>query len=100
MDTLLSASVFLSSGESSDNIWNAYTKASVITYIGYSKRIHTDQGPQFTSGRWETILTDENIAKGESRIERQNSIGLGEIYHSFLRKMFRKVLAEYPNISK
>lgn len=63
-DTLFSAAIFLSSGESAENIWNDYMKAWVLTYIGYYKRTNTDQGPQFTSGRWVTLLRDANIEKG------------------------------------
>ena len=41
-DTLFNAAVFLSSGETTDDVWNAYMRSWVIPYIGYSQKIHND----------------------------------------------------------
>ena len=99
-DTLFNAAVFLSSGETTDDVWNAYMRSWVIPYIGYSQKIHTDQGPQFMSDRWDSLLRDAGIEKDESGIESHNAIGSGERYHAFLRKIYKKVRAELINVSK
>ena len=46
-DTLFSASSFLLSGETADEIWSVFLKKWVKPYVGFSDAIHDDQGPQF-----------------------------------------------------
>ena len=72
----------------------------VIPYVGYSTEIHVDQGPQFTSKKWNSSLAVAGIQMENSGVESHKTLGVGERYHSFLRKIYRKVRAQFPAISK
>eukprot|EP00171_Calliarthron_tuberculosum_P018035 IDg18035t1 len=98
-DTLFSAAIFLSDGESAQNIWDAYMRYWVNPYVGFSKAIHTDQGPQFTSDKWKSLLLYAGIEQKLSGVESHSALGAGERYHEFLRQVYRKVKAEHSRIS-
>lgn len=48
-DNLINSAIFLSDGESTNEVWKAYLKAWVNPYIGYYKAVHKYQGPQIVS---------------------------------------------------
>eukprot|EP00171_Calliarthron_tuberculosum_P006057 IDg6057t1 len=98
-DTLFSTAVFLS-GESTNDVWIAYLRFWVNAYIGYSKTIHTDRGPQFDSDRWRNLLRSSGIQRQDSGIESHNTISVGEKYHDFLRRIYRKVRIEHSKVAK
>jgi len=81
-DTLLSAAVMLSHGETSDQIWKAYLPIWVLPYVGYSETIHTGQGAQFTSECWSTLWGMAGIKHDLSGVESHNSIDVSERYYS------------------
>eukprot|EP00171_Calliarthron_tuberculosum_P002180 IDg2180t1 len=97
-DTLFNVAVFLS-GESANEIWIAYLRFWVNAYVGYSKAIHADRGPQFDSDRWRHLLQSTGIARLDSGIESHNALGAGEKYHDFLRRIYRKVRLEHPKLA-
>ena len=95
-DTLFSAACFLRNGETTRDIWDAYIHYWVKPYVGYSDQIHEDQGPQFQSSEWKSLLHAAGIKPTDSGVESHNALGAGETYHEYLRQIFRKVRAELP----
>lgn len=96
-DTKFSAAAFLRN-ETTDEAWNVYMRSWVLAYIGFSDIIATDQGPQFKSSRWKSLLLTAGIKHKPSGVQSHNAIGVGERYHSFLRQIYRKVRCEHPNV--
>lgn len=97
---MFSAAAFLTEGETVDDVWNVYMRSWVIPYVGFSQVVHCDQGPQFTSERWKSLLLKAGIRQDESGVESHNALGVGERYHSFLRQIYRKVRAEHPTVAQ
>lgn len=97
-DTLFSAAAFLSSGESTEDVWRAYVRCWVTPYIGYSDFMHTDQGPQLASEEWKALQQSVGIKRLESGVESHNSLGVGERYHAFLRRIYWRVRASHPDL--
>ena len=98
--TQFSAAAFLSHGETTEDARHLYMTHWVIPYVVYSTEIHVDQGPQFTSEKWKSLLAAAGIQMEESGVESHNALGEGERYHSFLRQIYRKVCAQFPAASK
>lgn len=98
-DTLFNVSLFLN-GETAKDIWTLYVRHAVNAYVGFSKAIHVDRGPQFDSDRWRHLLKSAGIKRIDSGIESHNSIGSGEKYHDFLRRIYCKVRMEHPALKK
>lgn len=76
-DTLLSAACFLSKGETAKDVWDAYMRICVTPYVAYSVTIHTDQGPQFVSTEWRSLLQLASIKRVVSGVESHNALGAG-----------------------
>ena len=89
-DAQFSAAAFLSHGETTEDVWHVYMTHGVIPYVGYSTEIHVDQGPQFTSEKWKSLLAAAGIQMEESGVESHNALGVGERYHSFLRQIYQR----------
>lgn len=94
-NTKFSAASFLSS-ETADETWNTFMRIWACMYIGFPDVMETDQGPQFTSKRWATLLLMAGIKHKLSGVQSHNAIGVGERYHSFLRKIYTKVRRSHP----
>lgn len=97
-DTLFSAATFLSNGESTEDVWRAYVRCWVTPYIGYSDFMHTDQGPQLASDEWKALQLSAGIKRLESGVESHNSLGVGERYHAFLRRIYWRVRAAHSDL--
>ena len=98
-DTRFSAAVFLES-ESAQSVWRAYLSCWTTRYVGYSTEIHADRGPCFNSDEWSSYLQATGIKRKDSGIESHNSLGSGETYHDFLRKVYNRVRSEHRAIPK
>ena len=99
-DTLFSTVVILSEREPTKSVWDAYVHSWFNLYAGYSIEIHDDQGPQFQSTECNFLLQAAGIRKTDSGIESHNALGVGEIYHDFLKFIYKKAHAENPTIPK
>jgi hypothetical protein len=66
--------------------------------IGYPNRMRVDQGSIFTSPRWKELTDLNGIVLQLSGIESRNSLGAGERYHAPLRRMYHKIVFEYPRL--
>ena len=97
-DTKFSAAAFLPS-ETADATWNTYIRNWVAPYIGHALEIHADQGPQFRSKRFVSNANTSGVKLRLSGVESHNSLGVGERYHHYLRRIFTKVQDEHPRLS-
>lgn len=98
-DTKFNAAWFLPS-ESTSTVWKEFMRIWVSTYIGFPESIAADQGPQFTSSEWKSLLQTAGIRDQPSGVESHNEIGVGERYHSYLRRIYNKVIADDPHIDR
>ena len=98
-DTKFSAAAFLEK-ETADATWNTFMSIWVCVYIGFPDSMATDQGPQFKSQRWNTLLLLAGIKHFQSGVQSHNALGVGERYHSFLRDIYRKVQLQHPGIGR
>ena len=97
-DTKFSAAAFLKS-ETTDETWETLMRIWVSVYIGFPETIATDQGTQFQSERWKSLLLMAGIKHQSSGVQSQNALGVGERYHSCLRQIYRKVRQAKPTIA-
>lgn len=75
------------------NVW-------VSTYLGFPDCVALDQGPQFQSQEFLSLLSSAGIVVHPSGIESHNALGNGERYHAYLRKVYTKIRDEVPNLKK
>ena len=94
-DTLFSADAFLTEGETADDVCNVHMRSWVIPYVGFSEIVHCDQGPQFTPGRWKSLLLKPGIRQDDSRVESHIALGAGEKF----RQIYRNVRADHPKVA-
>ena len=98
-DTEFSAAAFLGK-ETADATWNTFMNILVCVYIGFPDAMATDQGPQFKSQRWKTLLLLAGIKHFQSGAQSHNALGVGERYHAFLRDIYRKVRLQHPGVER
>ena len=99
--TRFSAAVFLREyGQSVEGIWLAFIEVWRTMYAGYPNRLRADAGSAFTWLRWKSITDFVGITLRISGVESHNSLGVGERYHARLRRFYRKVKLEFPQLSK
>ncbi|CDF36780.1 unnamed protein product [Chondrus crispus] len=96
-DTKFSAAAFLPK-QTVDELWSTYLSHWILPYIGHALEIHADQGPQFRSRRFASYTSMEGVQLRLSGVESHNSLGVGERYHHYLRRIFRKIRDEFPDI--
>lgn len=99
LGTGFSNAVFLN-GHSVNDVWAAYTQCWSTVYVGHPNCFRTDSGSVFTSTRWNQLTSDNGIELKISGVESHNSLGLGERYHEPLRKIYRKLHHEAPDLEK
>jgi hypothetical protein len=71
-----------------------------LVYTGYPRKTRTDAGTVFTSDELRELHESNGIALQVSEIESHNSIGLGVIILSPLRRVYNKILTEYPHLHR
>lgn len=98
-DTRFSAACFLTA-ESTSIVWEAFLTIWVAPYVGFPDTLALDQGPQFTSNEWVNLARASGITIKPSGVESHNALGAGERYHSYLRRIYNKVRASIPSLSK
>jgi hypothetical protein len=87
-------------GQDVEHIWGAFLSCWALAYTGYPRRTQTDAGTVFTSDEWKDIHESNGIVLQISGIEPHNSIGLGGRMHSPLRRVYNKILLEYPHLHR
>lgn len=87
-------------GQSVDGVWEAFIECWCTLYTGYPNRLRTDAGSIFTSPRWEALAEDCGISMSRSGIESHNSIGLGEKMHDPLKRVYKKIKIQDPDLDR
>ena len=86
-------------GQSVEGIWLALIEAWCTIYTGYPNRLRTDAGSVFTSPRWEDLTDVSGIEIRISGVEAHHSLGIGGRLHAPLRRIYRKIKTDFPQIS-
>ena len=86
-------------GQSVEGIWLAFVEARYTLYIGLPNRLRVDQGSAFTSDRWREITSQAGIQIRISGVKSHSSLGIGERLHGTLRRIYKKVRADFPDAS-
>jgi hypothetical protein len=97
--TRFGAAVFIE-GQDVESIWAALLECWVLVYTGYPRKVRTDAGSVFTSDKWLELHETNGIVLQTSGIESHNSIGLGERMHAPLRRVYNKILMDYPHLRR
>lgn len=97
--THFSAAMFINS-KSSASVWNTFIKCWAATYVGYPDRIRLDQESAFMSKEFITTAHSAGIELQISGVESHNAIGSGERYHAPLRRIYLKILEDYPHLDQ
>lgn len=98
IDTHFNSAKILS-GQTVESVWEAFLECWTTLYTGFPDKIKVDQGSAFTSVRWTRLCDRVGVTVQESGIEHHNALGSGERYHDPLRRIFRKIRHESPNMS-
>ena len=96
--TNFSAAKFLP-GEDAKTIWSTFLKTWSHIYIGFPDQILTDQGKVFKSEYWKSACANARIDLRHSGTKSHNSLGKGETYHAFLRRIYNKAKSEHPDVA-
>lgn len=94
-DTKFSAAVF-KHRESTEKMWKTFVHKWVAAYVGYPDTFILDQGSQFQSAEFASLLIAAGIIRQDAEIESPNSLGEVERYHAHLGNIFEKVHREHP----
>lgn len=97
--TRFNAATFVD-GESSSTIWNAFLRAWASLYVGMPTSMLVDKGSVFVSDEWQYACELNGISLTTTGIESHNSLGPGESYHAYLRRVYNKVLSDYKDIDE
>ena len=95
--THFSSAAFLR-GQTVEDVWDAFMFCWVTQYTGFPVKIKTDQGSCFTSLRWTSRTNAVGTEMETSGVESHNSLGPGERYHEPLRKVFKNIMDEQPDM--
>jgi hypothetical protein len=96
--TTFQAAIFLE-GEDSNSVRNAFLKCWSHALCGHPESILCDQGSVFLSENFAENCALSEISLRHTGTESQNSIGVGERYHSPLRKIYQRVGAVNPYVT-
>ena len=96
-NTSFSAAAILS-GESTKDKWRTYMDIWVTKYVGFPDVVSVDQGSQFQSDGWKSLMQLAGISFKPSGVESHNAINVCERYHSFLRTIFSKVASSHRDL--
>lgn len=97
-DTKFNAAVFLDK-ETSRDVWEAFLSHWVATYVGFPTEVILDQGPQFQSREFASLLMSAGINRKDAGVESHNSLGETERYHAFLRSVYDRARYEHPDMA-
>ena len=79
--------------------WRAMIDCWFAMYTGYPDKIRANEGSIFTSPRCKKLTKMAGIESQLSGIEAHNSLDIGERYHEPLKRIYRKVKHDHPNLS-
>jgi hypothetical protein len=83
-----------------EQVWSAFLECWALVHTGYPRKTRTDAGTTFTSDTWKRLHESNGIVLQVSGVESRSSIGLGERMHSPLRRVYNKILMDYPHLHR
>ena len=95
--THFSAAIFVNA-HTTEHIWHCFLAAWAAAYTGYPNRVRVDQQSAFTSREFEKLCSDAGIEVQLSGVQSHNALGVGERYHEHLKRIFRKVMEDEPDL--
>ena len=84
--------------EDSTSVWNAFLCAWSCLYIGMPSSLLVDQGSVFVSDEWRHACQLNQIELVPTGTGSHNSLHVGESYHAYLRRLYRKIQKDFPRI--
>ena len=96
--TRVSAAAFLDEdfAQSVECIWLGFIQILYTLYTGYPNLLPVGQGSSFTSDRWRQLTDHATIQLRISGVKAHSSLGIGGRLYKALRRIYRKVRADYP----
>ena len=85
---------------SAKHTWDTLRMCWIDTYMGPPDIITTDAGKNFVSKEFKQYATTFGTATKSVPVEAHNSIGMVERYHGPLRRAYRIISVELPDITK
>lgn len=79
--------------------WDAFIACWVTTYIGFPNTIRTDQESAAASHEFRTYASLHGINLEFSGVSSRNSMGKVESAHGPLRRVYRLLTDQYPDLS-
>lgn len=95
--TRFNTAIFLDK-EDSVSVWNAFLRALSCLYVGMPSSLLVDQGSVFVSDEWRFAYELHQIKIVPTGTGSHNSLNVGKTYHAYLRRLYTKVMKDYPNI--
>lgn len=80
-------------------VWNTFLKIWATIYVGFPESLLTDQGSVFLSRDWKFNCELAEIELLHTGTESHNSLGAGETFHDYLRRVFQKSMADHKSVA-
>lgn len=87
----------VSNGKTTLTVWDNFKEMWENKYVGYPDTMEFDQGTQFTSAKWNSLLLRNGI-QSEIRGGNPQTLGVGKRYHSCLRQMYKRIHMDSPHL--
>ncbi len=86
--------------ESAERIWNTFLSCWVSVYFGFPNIVSHDQGSLFSCDFFSSTCVKFGIIQKSTLTEFHNSSEAVERYHASLRKIYKNIRLEYPDLDK
>lgn len=86
--------------QTSEYLWNVIIEFWLTVFTGFPNIIAHDRGNNFSSDFFQLACAEFGINTSEKPTESHNSLSLCERYHSIIRRIFRKLRLNFPDMSK
>ena len=97
-DTKYTAGMFVPS-QTVTGIWESIQRCWLLRYLGPPSAIRHDAGVQFLTPKMYSLAASQGISCRPVPIEHPQGLGIGERYHSVIRRLYNRVKADHPSIS-
>ena len=97
--TRCSVAKFMES-ESAEYTWNLIVEYWITVFTGYPYIIAHDQGPQFVAEYFQITCSQLGIISKATPTQSHNSLSLSERYHSLIKRVYRKLKGDDPQMKK
>lgn len=85
--------------KSAEDIWNAFLGCWATVYVGYPSKIRSDQESALTSEQFLRYASAHGVELEFTGVSSHNSMGKVESAHGPLRRIYRMLTDNYPELS-